>query len=291
MVSAVHTAESSQAPAVDRGTRSDLYPASATSSALYSGWVRHRRYRPFPHSFRYKVFQVYLDLDHIDEAFAGRWLWSVNRRNVAEFRRSDFFGDSAKPLVQEVRDAVSQACGRPMRGPVRLLTHLRMLGHVANPVSLYYCHGADGTLEAILAEITNTPWGERHAYILDTKRATRRGRIFEWDFDKAFHVSPFLPVQRRYRWRLHAPDQELRVHMEVFDGDALDFDATLVFARKELDGRSLARALLQLPLMTAKVTAAIYWQALRLKWKGAQYFPKPDFPKTEASASSTESRP
>ncbi|MEO6064258.1 MAG: DUF1365 family protein, partial [Lysobacterales bacterium] len=128
----------------------------------------------------------------------------------------------------------------------------------------------------ILAEITNTPWGERHAYVLDTRRATRRGRMFEWDFDKAFHVSPFLPVARRYRWRMHAPDEALRVNMEVFDGEALDFDATLVLARQPLAARTLARALLNLPLMTAKVTGAIYWQALKLKLKGARYFPKPD---------------
>lgn len=209
--------------------------------------------------------------------FKGRWLWSVDRRNVAEFRRSDYFGDAALPLEAEVRRAVVAACGRAITGPIRLLTHLRMFGHVANPVSLYYCFGADGsTLEAILAEITNTPWGERHAYVLDAERATPRGRMLEWDFDKSFHVSPFLPVARRYRWRMHAPDEGLRVNMEVFEGDALDFDATLVLARESLDGRTLARALFNIPLMTAKVTGAIYWQALKLKWKGARYFPKPE---------------
>jgi len=252
-------------------------PEAALDSAVYRGSIRHRRHRPFQHAFQYNVFHVYVDLAETDRAFAGRWLWSVDRRNVAEFRRSDFFGDSSKPLGEEVRNAVAGACGRPFTGPVRLLTHLRMFGHVANPVSLYYCFAADGsTLEAILAEITNTPWGERHGYVLDTRRAQRRGRVFEWDFDKAFHVSPFLPVARRYRWRMHAPDEVLRVHMEVFDGDVLDFDATLVLAREPLNGRSLARALLNIPFMTAKVTAAIYWQAIRLKLKGARYFPKPE---------------
>ncbi len=251
--------------------------AHADTSAVFRGTIRHRRHRPFPHAFTYNVFHVYLDLADIDDAFKGRWFWSVDRRNIAEFRRSDFFGDAAKPLIDEVRSAVAAACGRPFNGPVRLLTHLRMFGNVANPVSLYYCFAEDGsTLEAILAEITNTPWGERHAYALDTRRAQRRGTMFEWDFDKAFHVSPFLPVARRYRWRMHAPGEALRVNMEVFDGDALDFDATLVLAREPLNGGSLARALLNIPFMTAKVTAAIYWQALKLKLKGAHYFPKPE---------------
>ncbi|MEO6066284.1 MAG: DUF1365 domain-containing protein, partial [Lysobacterales bacterium] len=224
-------------------------------SAIYAGWIRHRRHRPFAHAFRYNVFHVYLDLAEIDRVFAGRWLWSIDRRNVAEFRRSDYFGDPALPLIDEVRGAVTTACGRTVSGPIRLLTHLRMFGHAANPVSLYYCFATDGTtLDAILAEITNTPWGERHAYVLDVARATRRGRMFEWDFDKTFHVSPFLPVERRYRWRMHAPDDGLRVNMEVLDGDALDFDATLVLLRQPLDGRPLARAIFSIPFMTAKVT-------------------------------------
>jgi uncharacterized protein len=136
-------------------------------SALYFGSVRHRRHEPVPHRFTYRLFMVYLDLSEIDDAFAGRWLWSATRPALARWRRSDYFGDPARPLDQEVRDAVRES-GRPRpSGPVRMLTHLRYFGYIQNPVTLYYCFSPDGeTVDAVLAEITNTPWGERHHYVV-----------------------------------------------------------------------------------------------------------------------------
>lgn len=232
-------------------------------SAVYTGWVRHRRHAPHPHRFRYRLFQIWLDLDEVDRAFEGRWFWSVGRRNVAEFRRSDYLGDASVPLKQAVLDRVEAQTGSRPTGPVRVLTHLRYFGYCFNPVSFYYCYAGDGTtLEAIVAEITNTPWGERHAYVLPVADAGRRGDVLEWSFDKRFHVSPFLPMARRYRWRFTIPGEALRVHMDVLDAGRPDFDATLVLDRRPLDGPSLARCLLAYPPMTAKVIAAIHWQAL-----------------------------
>jgi DUF1365 family protein len=147
---------------------------------------------------------------------------------------------------------------------VRLLAHLRYGGYSFNPVSFYYCHGADGALHSIVAEITNTPWKERHAYVLPLATAARRGRALHWSFDKAFHVSPFLPLDRRYAWSFTAPGADLRVHMDVCDGERREFDATLQLQRRPLDGAQLARVLWRYPLMTAQVVAAIHWQALRL---------------------------
>jgi DUF1365 family protein len=237
--------------------------SGALASAVYTGWVRHRRHAPHPHGFRYRLFQLYLDLDELDRAFAGRWLWSVGRRNVAEFRRSDYLGDPSVPLRAAVLDRVEAETGSRPAGPVRLLTHLRYFGYCFNPVSFYYCFAADGrTLEAIVAEITNTPWKERHAYVLPVAAACRRGPALEWGFDKRFHVSPFLPMARRYRWRFTTPDDALRVHMDVLDGERADFDATLVLERRPLDGPTLARCLVAYPLMTARVITAIHWQAL-----------------------------
>lgn len=233
------------------------------ASAVYAGWVRHRRHAPHPHDFRYRLFQVWLDLDEVDRVFAGRWLWSVGRRNLAEFRRSDYLGDAAVPLKQAVLDRVEAETGSRPDGPVRLLTHLRYFGYCFNPVSFYYCYAGDGTtLEAIVAEITNTPWGERHAYVLPVAIADRRGSALEWSFDKRFHVSPFLPMARRYRWRFTVPGEALRIHMDVLDAGRADFDATLVLERRPLDGPSLARCLVAYPLMTMRVVAAIHWQAL-----------------------------
>ena len=222
------------------------------------------RHAPRPPAFRYRIAQLLLDLDEVDRLFEQRWLWSVNRRNLAEFRRSDYLGDAGQPLAEAVRDRVAVALGYRPAGPVRLLTHLRYAGYVFNPVSFYYCHDADGRLDSIVAEITNTPWKERHAYVLRLADAERRGRMLHWRFDKAFHVSPFLPIDRRYGWAFSIPGDELRVHMDVCDGDTREFDADLQLQRRPLDGHSLARVLWRYPLMTAQVIGGIHWQALRL---------------------------
>lgn len=235
---------------------------TALASAVYCGWVRHRRHRPNAHAFRYRLYLMYLDLSELDRVFAGRWFWSVGRRNLVEFRRTDFLGDPAVPLDEAVRDRAQAALGRRPAGPIRLLAHLRTLGHCFNPVAFYYCYTADGrTLDCVVAEITNTPWKERHSYVLDAAAAERHGRILGWDFPKAFHVSPFLPMTRDYRWRFEPPDDELRVHMEVHDADGAEFDATLVLERRPLAAATLARSLVRYPLMTLRVVLAIHWQA------------------------------
>ena len=148
---------------------------------------------------------------------------------------------------------------------MRLLAHLRFGGHVFNPVSFYYCYRADGsTLDCIVADITNTPWKERHAYVLPVESAQPQGRALRWQFDKAFHVSPFMPMDCRYDWRFTAPGDDLRVHMQVWRDGVRQFDATQAMQRRPLDGRGLARVLAFHPLMTVQVVAAIHWQALRL---------------------------
>lgn len=243
------------------------------NSALYVGLVRHRRERPVRHAFRYRVFQVYLDLAELDDVFRGRWFWSTRRAALARFDRRDHLGDPAQPLDVAVRDLVEQATGRRPGGPIRLLTHLRYFGYVMNPVSFYYCFDATDTrVETIVADVSNTPWGERHAYVLPG--APGHGAL-RFDFRKAFHVSPFMPMDQDYAWRFSAPGRRLAVHMINRDAEGPLFDATLALERRPITGLALAGVLLRYPAMTAQVIAAIYWQALRLWWKGVPYHPHP----------------
>lgn len=243
----------------------DVTARASLASGIYEGWVRHRRHAPHAHAFRYRVAMLYLDLAEVDTLFEGRWLWSTEAGNVANFRRRDYMGPHDIPLEEAVRRKVAQSTGVRPTGPIRLLTHLRYFGMIFNPVSFYYCYDADGcTLQTIVAEITNTPWKERHSYVLPLTRAQRHGRAASWRFPKTFHVSPFMPMQRDYAWRLTTPGRSLLVHMDVLNGAQREFDATLVLHRRPVNGANLARVLWRYPAMTAKVVAAIHWQALRL---------------------------
>ena len=246
------------------------------NSALYVGEVRHRRLEAPAGEFRYRVQMVWLDLDELDHVFAGRWFWSTRRLAPIRFRRRDYLGDPAVPLAEAVRARVGAELGRRPAGPVRMLTQLSCLGYCFNPVTFYCCHAADGrTVEAVVAEITNTPWNERHAYVVAVPPGQGAPLQVEARFRKSFHVSPFLPMDYDYAWSFRAAGGAFVVHMENRREQQRWFDATLTLQRQELCGATLARALLRHPLMPFKVIAAIYWQALRLWLRRARFHPHP----------------
>jgi uncharacterized protein len=252
-------------------------------SCLYFGRVSHRRHGggadPVSNAFEYRLFMAWLDLGELDSVFRGRWFWSTRRPTLAWLRREDYFGDPAEPLEESVRRLVEARTGRRPAGPIRLLTHLRYFGHAFNPVSFYYCYDAGGTqLETIVAEVSNTPWGERHCYVLPGTAARVRGPVREFALDKEFHVSPFLPMETQYQWRFTEPGAHLSVHLRNAQQGRHAFDATLNLERREINGASLAGALLRFPFMTLRVVALIYWQALKLKFKGATFYPHPAKP-------------
>ena len=195
------------------------------NSRIYKGWVRHRRMAPTRHQFRYRMFMLYLDLAELPQLFDGTPCWSARRRALAWFKRSDYLGSPDKPLDEAVRDLVEARTGKRPGGPIRLLTHLRYFGYCMNPVSFYYCFDAAGDhLDTIVAEITNTPWKERHQYVLKVEGGSR---VKRFEFDKDFHVSPFMPMDMQYRWDLSVPQERLFVHMENTRNGARVFDATL----------------------------------------------------------------
>ena len=249
-------------------------------SCLYFGRVSHRRHGgaedPVSNAFAYRMFMVWLDLGELDTVFRGRWFWSTRRRAAAWLRRADHFGDPSQPLQSVVRDLVATRTGRRPTGPIRLLTHLRYFGHCFNPVSFYYCYDDTGErLETIVAEVSNTPWGETHCYVLPRDEATVRGPTQEFALDKEFHVSPFLPMETRYQWRFTEPGARLAVHLRNEQQGRHTFDATLNLERREISGATLAGALLRFPFMTLRVVLLIYWQALKLKLKGAAFYAHP----------------
>lgn len=246
-------------------------------SCLYIGQVGHQRLSPIGNRFRYSLFFLYLDLAELEQLFTGRWLWSVERPNWASFRRADHFRPTSLPLDQSVRDEVERQLGRRPQGPIRILTHLRYLGYCFNPISIYYCFDQDGhTLEAFLIEIHNTPWGEEYLRAFDARTDQREGEWHRYGLDKEFHVSPFMPMDITYDWRFTAPGDQLAVSMTNIRQGAPIFNASLNLQQQPLTGGNLARALLRWPFMTAKVIAAIYWQALRLKWKGVPFCDHPE---------------
>ena len=240
------------------------------ASALYEGTLTHARRGPSRHRFGYRLHMLYLDLDEIDRVLPLSML-RVGRFGWLSFFRGDYLGDASKPLKTEVLDLVEARLGVRPAGPVRLLTQVRCFGYVFNPVSFYYCFAADwATLEAIVAEITNTPWRERHTYVL----AAGRGEV-RASFPKAFHVSPFFDMAMRYRWVLTTPGDDLAVTMVNEQQGRDAFSATLALGRRDLTPAGLRGIVLRQPFMAWRVHLGIYVQAFRLWRKGNPYFKRP----------------
>ena len=229
------------------------------ASCLYEGTIRHRRFRSLKREFTYRLFFLYLDLSELNDLFRDRWFWSVEACNLVSFRRADYLGPVQVSLDEAVRRRVEEKAGFRPKGPIRMLTHLRSFGLCFNPVSFYYCFDEKGmNVEAILAEITNTPWNERHSYVV---RSNSREGELRASFPKVFHVSPFLPMALSYDWRFSTPGERLSVHMEDRDGEELVFDATLMLERRVIQGSTLARVLWRYPFVTFRVVVGIYLQA------------------------------
>jgi DUF1365 family protein len=250
------------------------------ASCLYEGAVRHRRTGSVAEEFHHRLFMIYLDLDELPALFDASAFWSARRPALAWFRRADYLGEQEVPLKEAVLALVAQRTGTHPEGPVRLLTHLRYMGHCFNPVSFYYCFDASGErVAAVVAEVSNTPWGERHAYVMAASETLDRGtvQVLHMQFDKQLHVSPLMGMDRRYDWRLTVPSEQLLVHIESHPRSQEEgaFDATLSLRRREIEARSLRRALVRYPLMTLQVQAHIYSHALRLRLRGGQWHRHP----------------
>jgi uncharacterized protein len=238
-------------------------------SCIYEGTIRHRRAKPGK-EFTHPIALTYVDLAELPSLLGGRLL--ARGPGALRFRRRDFLGDPAKPLDSAVRDRVDQLSGRRPAGPIRLLTQLRSFGLCFNPVSFYYCLDPAGErLESVLAEVTNTPWGERHAYLLDQAGSG----VLAGSFPKQLHVSPFMGMDHVYEARASQPGATLSVHIASRRGEETAFDATLALRRRELTRPAVARLAVRYPFATARTLALIYGHAIGLKLAGARVHPHP----------------
>jgi DUF1365 family protein len=232
------------------------------NSAIYEGTLHHRRVGPPRHEFTYPLAMPCLDLAELDAVFAQHPLWTLEKPNAVSFRRADYLGDPDVSLDAAVRDLVLARTGRRLRGPIRMLTHVRTWGWLFNPLTIYFCMDAtEARVEALVLEVTNTPWHERHAYVLEGGEGTHI-------FRKELHVSPFFGMDQEYQLRVSAPGERIVVRLAAVEKGVAVFDATLRLRRRDATRAAMGRMLWRFPLHTLRVSIGIYWQALRIWRRG-----------------------
>jgi uncharacterized protein len=247
-------------------------------SCLYQGYVQHRRLSPAEHVFRYGLYLAYLDLEELPMLLEGGYGLYQARFSPTSFCRTDHLGDPNMPLADAVRDLVEEQTGWRPVGAIRLLTLLRNWGYYFCPLCLYYCFDRSGqTVEAVVAEVSNTPWRDRHWYVLWQGNRIGEPSQLRFRHTKGFHVSPFMDMDMLYEWHLHGPGAELTVAIINSHREERLFDVSLVLERREWSRRSMLRTLARHPWMTGRVTQAIYWQAFRLWRKKCPYYPHPKY--------------
>ena len=246
-----------------------------STSALYTGWVMHRRLRPRPHSFRYRVFSLLLDLDDLAELDRRSKVLAWNRFGLFSFHDRDH-GDG-RPLRLWL-DSLMEHAGITADGTRQVLCYPRILGYVFNPLSVWFCHDRDGALKAIVYEVHNT-YDERHFYVLP---AEGHSNIVSHDCAKKFYVSPFLSPDCRYFFRIRPPDEKVAVVIHEKEMGAPMLEASFTGNRRTLTDRALLNMLVAYPLMTLKVVVAIHFEAVRLMLKGIRRHPhSPHSPASE----------
>lgn len=248
------------------GTRLSVSPLT---SSLYEGTVRHTRVSPFHHSFSYRVFYGLFDIDRLDELNRSNRWFSVGRFNLFSFDPGVHGPADGSPLRPWVEETVRSAGVELDGGTIHLLAFPRVLGYVFNPISVWYCHDAEGRLVAVIHEVRNT-FGDRHSYVVSVEEAGLRH-----GFDKQLHVSPFNGMDQGYEFTVTDPGDRISISIDQHDGEGRLLRAGMALTRVPFSDRNIWRLFLSHPLLTLKVITAIHWQALKLKLKGATFHPRP----------------
>ncbi|MBN7822035.1 DUF1365 domain-containing protein [Bowmanella yangjiangensis] len=226
------------------------------SHRLYTGLVWHKRHRPVAHQFSYGLKLFWLDLQKLEQ-LEGYWGISSKRWSVLRFKRQDYLTQPHRCLAEVAKQKMSELAGNSLNGDVYLLAPLRWFGFYFSPVNFYYLRQADGKFSHVLAEVSNTPWNERHCYLVDLQH--------QQETEKAFHVSPFNPIAMRYQWQFNQPSDVVRVKIGCATTQT-DFEAGIQMREKKMNRRALLNVMLS--TMTFKTLVAIYWQAIKIFLKG-----------------------
>ena len=262
-------------------------PLPAPRSFVATGTVIHHRTWPHEHAFSYRTGWLMLDTQELPRVLDHGWWSGCQRPGLLRYHRADLLAGAAD-LDCAVRDRVERETGERPAGAIQVLTNLRMAGHCFNPVSFYFCRDTDGAVRFIVAEITNTPWGERFAYVLGPHDNSGTAADHRYGFDKRFHVSPFHPMQQRYAWRFRFTTDAVSISMANLQAIAGEerqvFSAALTVRLTPVTPQRLLRHMTVWPLMTVRVLAAIYVQALCLWWKRTPFFANPRLPVVPESA-------
>ena len=243
-------------------------------SALYRGYVQHRRFTPKKNSFRYPVCMAYIDLDEASSVFSLSRLWKKEQKAPVSFYRKDFFDGSLTDLKTSILDFAEKESGQRPSGAVRLLANLRYFGYITNPIACYYCFDksrGEEQLKGVVAEVTNTPWHDRCWYYIPANGAEK----VQHQFKKSMHVSPFMPMDLDYHWQNSIPGENLALAIQTYQNGKMNFTASLLLSREEMSAKNQRSFVFKYPLETVKVISRIYWQALKIWVKGIPYIPKP----------------
>ena len=232
------------------------------NSAFYVGRLAHARMTPKQHRFSYRVFMPFVDVDSVSDITRRATGWGSRGLAPARFGRSDFLGDERLSVAEAVKQRIFEETEQHFEGQIFLLANWRYFGLQNNPIACYFCKGKTSQrLEFIIAEVTNTPWGERHSYVLPVNHEEA---LFQTEFKKELHVSPFHGMQQRYRWSSTVPDESLAIKLTNLEGGERVFHASLTLTRLPVTRLTGLSLLARFPFETAKVTVGIYWQALVL---------------------------
>ncbi|MBT4738845.1 MAG: DUF1365 domain-containing protein [Rhodospirillaceae bacterium] len=257
---------------------------TALASSLYTGKVMHRRTRPKKHRLAYDVFALLVDLDELPAMDKSMHGFAYNRFSLLSFYNRDHGPGTDEPLRVWIESILANANLSIEGGPIRLLCYPRMLGYSFNPLSNYFCYKPDGTLVAVLHEVSNT-FGERHCYLFDT---SSDDGLVRHSVKKCFYVSPFIEMDMTYNFRIRPPADDISVAIQETDADGTLLFASFGGTRQPLSAWTMVKAFFAYPMMTLKVVGGIHWEAVKLWRKGVPLVARPKPPKDLVTYASHE---